>query len=371
MSAADIQHLAPCITSHAFNKDGTMVALCPNNNELHIYKKNGNNYEPQFVLAEHDQVITGIDWAPNTNRIVSCSQDRNAYVWQYQADEQMWKPTLVILRINRAATCVKWSPKENKFAVASGSKCVSVCYFEEDNDWWVSKHIKKHKSTVLSVAWHPSNVLLATGSSDFKARIFAAPIKGIDKKSESQTVFGDKISFGDCLVEFDAGTGWIHSVDFAPSGNTLAFCSHDSSICFVSDIAKADSVQKILLEELPFRTVAFLSDTALVAAGHDCNPVLFTANGANWEKKGFVDVPSAKDGPKKEGTAKAFDMFKSQATKGTSESGDTSLPTKHQNAISCLFVQAGVKAFTSSGVDGCICFWPYSVVESVFPGVKL
>lgn len=59
---------------------------------------------------------------------------------------------------------------------------MSVCYFEEDNDWWISKHIKKHKSTVLGVSWHPSNVLLATASSDFKCRIFSAFIKGVDTK---------------------------------------------------------------------------------------------------------------------------------------------------------------------------------------------
>jgi actin related protein 2/3 complex subunit 1A/1B len=70
---------------------------------------------------------------------------------------------------------------ENKFAVACGAKCVSVCYFEEDNDWWVSKHIKKHKSTVLKVDWHPNNSLLVTASSDFKCRIFSAHIKGVDK----------------------------------------------------------------------------------------------------------------------------------------------------------------------------------------------
>jgi len=59
-------------------------------------------------LQEHDQLVTGIDWSPKTNRIVTCSQDRNAYVWTFQ--DNQWKPTLVILRINRAATNVKWSP---------------------------------------------------------------------------------------------------------------------------------------------------------------------------------------------------------------------------------------------------------------------
>lgn len=44
---------------------------------------------------------------------------------------------------------MKWSPDGKKFAVASGAKCVPVCYFEKEHDWWVSKMIKKHKSTVL------------------------------------------------------------------------------------------------------------------------------------------------------------------------------------------------------------------------------
>ncbi len=116
-------------------------------------------------------MVTSIDWAPRTNRIVTASQDRNAYVWNWEQPEEAWKPTLVLLRINRAATFVRWSPLENKFAVASGARCIAVCYFEEDNDWWVSRHIKKPiRSTVLSLDWHPNNILLAAGSSDMKVR---------------------------------------------------------------------------------------------------------------------------------------------------------------------------------------------------------
>ena len=82
-----------------------------------------------MCVWQHDKLITSIDWAPKSNRIVTCSQDRNAYVWQEQADgesgKMVWKPTLVLLRINRAATHVRWSPNENKFAVASGARWVS------------------------------------------------------------------------------------------------------------------------------------------------------------------------------------------------------------------------------------------------------
>ncbi|KAM9779929.1 actin-related protein 2/3 complex subunit 1B-B-like [Neosynchiropus ocellatus] len=76
-----------------------------------------------------------VDWAPDSNRIVTCGADRNAYVWTLKGGA--WKPTLVILRTNRSARCVKWSPRENKFAVGRGFRLISVCYFEQENDWWV------------------------------------------------------------------------------------------------------------------------------------------------------------------------------------------------------------------------------------------
>ena len=38
-----------------------------------------------------------------------------------------------------------------KFAVSSGAKCVSVCYYQEAENWWVSKIIKRHKSTYVEI----------------------------------------------------------------------------------------------------------------------------------------------------------------------------------------------------------------------------
>merc|ERR1719427_1562237 len=130
-----------------------------NSKDVTLYNTKGQGWEKTAVLDQHDLRVTGIDWAATTNRIVTCSADRNAYVWCLE--DGKWKPTLVLLRINRAATCVRWSPKENKFAVGSGARLISVCYFEQENDWWVSKHKKKPlRSTVTSIDWNPNNVLL-------------------------------------------------------------------------------------------------------------------------------------------------------------------------------------------------------------------
>jgi actin related protein 2/3 complex subunit 1A/1B len=158
MAVVDVHRFAESITCHAWSPDLSMVALCPNNTEVHIYKSlSQDHWERLHVLQKHDQIVSGIDWSSKSNKIVTVSHDRNSYVWSLEGAE--WVPTLVILRLNRAALCVQWSPKENKFAVGSGAKTVCICYYEQENNWWVSKLIRKrHESSVTSVAWHPNNV---------------------------------------------------------------------------------------------------------------------------------------------------------------------------------------------------------------------
>jgi actin related protein 2/3 complex subunit 1A/1B len=351
MAAKEAQKLAPCITCHSWNADGTKVAICPNDNEIHIYAKVGNAFKLEHKLTEHDQVVTGIDWAPKSNRIVSCSHDRNAYVWTFQNNK--WKPTLVILRINRAATHVKWSPDENKFAVGCGQKCVSVCYFEEDNDWWVSKHIKKHKSTVLKIDWHPNNVLLATASSDFKCRIFGAHIKGVDK-SLPKTPFGDKIPFGEPLLEIECG-GWVQSVKWSPSGNLLAFASQDSALQVANVSTGQANTSTVKFEDLPLQDIVFLNEGTVVGAGFDNTPILFSNQGG-WKLVKKLDTGSgaaAQGGAQKSGTA--FDVFKNKVDRAESVS-ETKINTKHQNAITNL-QKYGNGGYSSSGLDGQLIIW--------------
>jgi len=356
-AAPIVQQLATCVSCHAWNADRSKLAFCPDNNEVHIYKKGAQGWEKEVVLAEHDSLVTGIDWAPKTNRIVTCSQDRNAYVWT--PNNNAWKPTLVILRINRAATSVKWSPNEQKFAVASGAKCVSICYFEEDNDWWVSKHVKKHKSTVTCVSWHPNNVLIATGSSDFKARIFAAFIKGVDQPA-AETAFGpsSKLVFGNVLAEYNS-SGWVHDVAFSPSGNTLAFVSHDSRVNFVR--VGSDQVDRVAQDGLPYRSCIFVSEEAAVCGGYDCCPHLFTFAAGSWKFNRNLDqTAKAATANKQSGTGAARAMFQAKVDYGTTEN-ETTLNSQHQNAINSVqpFQAAGGKVakVSTTSVDGKLIIW--------------
>lgn len=367
MSTAELNRLATCITCHAWNGDKTRVALCPNDNTVHIYAKSGNTYTLEHTLAEHDQVVTGIDWAPKTNRIVTSSQDRNAYVWTFSGGS--WKPNLVILRINRAATHVRWSPDENKFAVASGAKCVSVCYYEDPNQWWVSKHIKKHKSTVLKVDWHPNNIYLATGSTDFKARVFSAFIKGVDTKPPAGP-FGAKLPFGELLLELDSASGWVHAIKFSPSGNVIAFAGHDSSVNF-AQLGPQPVVQRVRLPSLPLRELLFLSERSLVGAGHDATPYLFSGNDSGeWA---FAYELDSKDHAVAKAKSSALSDFQKKVDFGT-ENVETKVETLHQNTITSiesLGTPGKVSDFSTTGLDGALVVWKIASLESKFKGLKI
>ena len=43
-----------------------------NDTEVKLYKKQGNKWTETSSLTEHGQRVTGIDWAPKSNRIVTC-----------------------------------------------------------------------------------------------------------------------------------------------------------------------------------------------------------------------------------------------------------------------------------------------------------
>jgi len=356
MSVANVFQIVKCpITCHSFNKDRSEVAICPNTNEIHIYKKNGDKWEFSTALKEHDKLITSIDWAPETDRIVSCSQDRNAYVWKRTATG--WEPTLVILRINRAATVVKWSPQENKFAVGTGAKNVAVCYYDERNNWWRSIHINKLHSTVLSLDWHPDNFHLCVGTADSKARVFSTV-------TDEAITSNKKIKAVGNLISENKIGGWVHGVAFSPSGNVAAFIGHDSSISFL--YRDTNEVVTVKSKDLPYLALLFTDEKHVITIGYDCCPVLYEESSPkNWSNMGKLDQGEKKE----EVVSNAFNKFRQMDSRGQENNDDSSLPTTHQNTINDIRIYAGtrdnVTSFTTSGLDGKIVVWEFDLAAAL------
>lgn len=173
---------------------------------------------------------------------------------------------------------------------------------------------------------------MAAGSSDFCVRIFSAAVKEVEKKPE-KTVWGDKIAFGSILAEFkNPNDGWVHSVSFAPSGNRLAWVSHDSTVS-VADCTSGTPVTVLIrLNLLPFKSCVFLSEDTIVAAGHNNSPYKFKFDGSAITLVGDIDT-----GPSKTTSSEnvsAMSRFKNMDTLAQSKGVETAAATKtHANTV--------------------------------------
>merc|ERR1712158_97025 len=225
-------------------------------------------------------------------------------------------------------------------------KIISVCYYEKDNDWWVAKHIKKPlKSTVTCLDWHPNNILLAAGSTDFKVRVYSGYIKEIEPKP-SATAWGNRMPMGNLMTEFSNsqnGGGWVHAVSFSGDGSRLAWVGHDSFIS-VADAAKDLMVMKLRTDLLPMLTLTWLTSTRILAAGHNCVPIT------------------------------ARDIFKNKDKMGISEL-ETRLNTTHQNQISELRIHEGdkdnVSTISTVAGDGKLVIWNIKTLASKMANLKI
>lgn len=217
------------ITCHCWNKDGTQLALCPNTSDLLIYEVNGKTTKLLYTLSEHTQVISSCDWNFITGQIVTCSHDRNAYVWELDTKTNTWKKSLVLLKLNRAATYVRWSPDGKKFCVATGAKKFRICTFDPKQNWWQSYNIDNGHPTSLNVEFMSDNKHVICCSTDRHMGYYA-----IDE-DEAKVVKDKKgkKDFDFCLHEFSA-QGWVNACTISPDNKTIVFTSQDAYIRFIN-----------------------------------------------------------------------------------------------------------------------------------------
>lgn len=134
------------------------------------------------------------------------------------------------------------------------------------------------------------------------------------------------------------------------------------------------------MNTLPFVTLAWTSEEALIAAGHDCQPLVFSGSPDGWALIGSLDAKSGAGGGSKLSSpvgrlnSAAFNTFRNAAERGqaggaadaTKAQGDTVLHTVHQNTITELRAYDGergaVGSVSTSGVDGKLVVWDVGAV---------
>ena len=77
MSGPEIHHLFhKPIADHSFSADRQTLAVAKDN-VAELYARSGSKLVLKDELKGHDKTVTGVDIAPNSGMIVTCSQGRH------------------------------------------------------------------------------------------------------------------------------------------------------------------------------------------------------------------------------------------------------------------------------------------------------
>ncbi len=159
------------------------------------------------------------------------------------------------------------------------------------------------------------------------------------------------------------------------------YLGHDSSISIAYPNGPLINIR---LPSLPFVSLVWTSENALVAAGHDCRPVVFAGSEAGWQEAGTLDDASAPKSPEARAglgghgsvgrlNTGAFAAFRNADTRGQSSSATTPVDSKpltiHQNTITNIraydYSAEGVSKVSTSGVDGLLVIWDVDSVTAL------
>ena len=132
--------------------------------------------------------------------------------------------------------------------------------------------------------------------------------------------------------------------------------AHDSTLAVASGPSQ---VQVVQTNCLPFVTLVFISETQIIAAGHDCAPYLFAHRGGQWVLCDKIDTGTKKSVMSSNTAFNKFKQMDSRAQSSTTT--DTELNTVHQNTITLVRPYDGagdkVTKISTSGVDGKLVVW--------------
>lgn len=138
---------------------------------------------------------------------------------------------------------------------------------------------------------------------------------------------------------------------------------------------------------LPVVTLTWTSEDSIVAAGHDCQPFVFSGSEAGWQKTGSLDDTTAPKSaePGRAGyggsssvgrlKAGAFATFRDADSRGQSSisgsgtsSVDSKLLTVHQNTVTSVRMYEvhgdHVSRVSTSGVDGKLVIWDANAIAT-------
>ena len=346
----------------SFNKDFTQVALSKKDNIIYIYSiedlMKTDTWKELFQLKSHYQYISGLDWCPETNRILSCSYDKTSFVWDLV--EEKWTPSNVVVTTKLGYLCCKWNKRGDKFCEGTSAKQLLIGYYNKDPKvkWWMGINIKAHKSSVVTCEIDPTSLYVISGSTDMRIFVSSCYKPEIDDDFLTEEQKASAKPFGDVIYEFKENS-WINSVSWLPNGYLGLAAGQDAVITVVHPTENENKEEQIKCKHAPATMLIPKDDKSFYAVCYDRNIFEYEKKGEEWEVKKIITA-------KKEDN-KAKTTFGSMSSrvqmfdnKGQQNKGNLAVVTKqaehlHQSQISSVNIKG--QNIITTDLSGFVKYW--------------
>ena len=356
----------------SFNKDFTEIALSKKDHIIYIYSiptlLKIVTWRPILKLESHTQYISGLDWSPETNKILSCSYDKTSFVWEFI--DNKWTASRVISNEKLGYICCKWNKRGDKFCEGTSSKQLIIGYYNKISKRWVCNNIKAHKSSVVACEIDPSSLYIISGSTDLKVCISSCYIPEIDDKYLTEENKHLTKDFRQIIYEFESNS-WINSVTWL--NGVLGLVSCQDATFTIIDLNEQKS-KIILFNHSPINILIPNGEKSFYAVCYDRNVLEYEKKDDVWEIKRYItseknylenkkNIHKIITEPKKEfniSNSIKVCRFKPRNFSCYREVKDTikckKFPYLHQSLISSVNLKNG-EIMISSDLSGFVKFW--------------
>lgn len=195
------------ITSLDFSPDGQYLAIGDRTGAIDLWELSGPNRVRQ--LTGHTAQINTLAFSPDGGRWLASGDEAGTIHINSMSDE----PGSADFG-HTAITHLAFSPDGMFYAYTTRSRMASLGLTPPGTD---RLPLKEHDDWVMSVAFSPTEQILATGSNDGTLNL--------------TSYYGNRDSFGVSFIRtFDAQAGKIWDIAFSPDGRWLAVASFDGAV---------------------------------------------------------------------------------------------------------------------------------------------
>lgn len=337
------------ISCVAFNKDFTQVALSKKDNLIYIYSikdiMKTDTWKLLYTLDSHFQYISGLDWCPATNRLLSCSYDKTSFVWEFK--DGKWNPNNVVVTTKLGYLCCKWNKRGDKFCEGTSAKQLLIGYFNKKSNWWMGMNIKAHKSSVVACEIDPTSLFVLSGSTDLRVYVSSCYIPEVDDQFLTEETKPLARDFGQIFYEVKPNC-WVNSVSWSPSGDYGLVAGQDSTVILVN--YKEGTNDIIRCKHTPVTHIIPINENSFYAACYDRNILEYEKKEGEWTVVKVITDQNKEDTDEKDNEEKESGKKKSNLVVSTKQEKHL-----HKSQISSINIKGNDMITTD--LSGFVKYW--------------